>query len=228
MPTSGSRDAVATTPGESSASPMTSPVVITVCRLLPGQGSRRADPGAGHRARSCSRRRSSSSSGTTSSPDGSYRRELSALAADLDLDDCVVFTGRRSDVARLMAAADVFAMPSLEEPFGLVYLEAMAMQLPVVALDSGGTPEVVEHGRSGLLCPPRRPRRAGHEHRRAALRCGPTGSHGRTRTARGRASGSRSSGRAGTSPRSTDRCSRVAAPTIEHCEGAGHASDVGR
>jgi glycosyltransferase involved in cell wall biosynthesis len=54
-----------------------------------------------------------------------------------------------------MAACDVFTMPSLEEPFGLVYLEAMAMQRPVVSLDNGGTPEVVEHGLSGLLSPPR-------------------------------------------------------------------------
>jgi glycosyltransferase involved in cell wall biosynthesis len=53
-----------------------------------------------------------------------------------------------------MAAADVFAMPSLGEPFGLVYLEAMAMRRPVVALDHGGTPEVVEHGRTGLLAAP--------------------------------------------------------------------------
>jgi glycosyltransferase involved in cell wall biosynthesis len=42
-------------------------------------------------------------------------------------------------------------LPSVEEPFGLVFLEAMAMQRPVIALDDGGTPEVVEHGRSGLL-----------------------------------------------------------------------------
>jgi glycosyltransferase involved in cell wall biosynthesis len=52
-----------------------------------------------------------------------------------------------------MAAADVFAMPSTEEPFGLVYAEAMAMQLPVVALDVAGAVEVVEDGRTGLLSP---------------------------------------------------------------------------
>jgi glycosyltransferase involved in cell wall biosynthesis len=45
-------------------------------------------------------------------------------------------------------------MPSVGEPFGLVFLEAMAMQLPVVALDNGGTPEVVEHGQTGLLSSP--------------------------------------------------------------------------
>src|SRR5206468_5991867 len=53
-----------------------------------------------------------------------------------------------------MAACDVFALPSFEEPFGLVYAEAMAMKRPVVALGNGGTPEVVEHGKSGLLSSP--------------------------------------------------------------------------
>jgi glycosyltransferase involved in cell wall biosynthesis len=54
---------------------------------------------------------------------------------------------------RLLAAADILPMPSFQEPFGLVYAEAMAMKKPVVAFDNGGTPEVVEHDKSGLLSP---------------------------------------------------------------------------
>jgi glycosyltransferase involved in cell wall biosynthesis len=84
---------------------------------------------------------------------GAFTRELKELAHDLRIDDHVIFTGERSDIPRIMAASDVFTMPSFEEPFGLVYLEAMAMERPVVAVDNGGTPEVVEHGRSGLLSP---------------------------------------------------------------------------
>jgi glycosyltransferase involved in cell wall biosynthesis len=84
---------------------------------------------------------------------GSFTAELKALAQDLGVTDRVVFTGERSDIPRIMAASDLFTMPSREEPFGLVYLEAMAMRKPVVSLDDGGTPEVVEHGRSGLLSP---------------------------------------------------------------------------
>ena len=114
------------------------------------------------------------------------RRELAALADELGVDDSVVFTGRRSDVARLMAAADVFAMPSLEEPFGLVYLEAMAMRLPVVALDSGGTPEVVEHGRSGLLSAPGDIDALAANIVELLSDAGPAGPHGRARTARRR------------------------------------------
>jgi glycosyltransferase involved in cell wall biosynthesis len=81
----------------------------------------------------------------------SFTHELKSLARELGVTDQVVFTGERSDIPAIMAACDVFTMPSQEEPFGLVFLEAMAMRKPVVALDNGGTPEVVEHGRSGLL-----------------------------------------------------------------------------
>jgi glycosyltransferase involved in cell wall biosynthesis len=83
-----------------------------------------------------------------------FLAELKQLTQELSLADHVVFTGRRPDVPRLMAAADVFALPSFEEPFGLVYTEAMAMKRPVLALTNGGTPEVVDHGKSGLLSPP--------------------------------------------------------------------------
>ncbi len=84
----------------------------------------------------------------------SYMAELKAQANNLGLSDHVVFTGERSDVKRIMAASDVYTMPSPEEGFGMVFVEAMAMGLPVVALNSTGTPEVVEHGKSGLLAEP--------------------------------------------------------------------------
>ena len=81
------------------------------------------------------------------------RQELEELADALGVGDSVTFVGQRSDVPRFMAAADIYAMPSQWEPFGLVFAEAMAMKLPVVALDNGGTPEVVVHGVTGLLSP---------------------------------------------------------------------------
>jgi len=81
----------------------------------------------------------------------SFSAELKQLATDLGVADSVIFTGQRSDMPAMMAAGDVFALPSDEEPFGLVFLEAMAMKRPVVAIANGGTLEVVEHGKSGLL-----------------------------------------------------------------------------
>jgi glycosyltransferase involved in cell wall biosynthesis len=85
---------------------------------------------------------------------GSFTSELRELARGLGILEHVVFTGARPDIPEIMAACDVYSMPSFEEPFGLVFLEAMAMKKPVVALNNGGTPEVVEHGRSGLLSEP--------------------------------------------------------------------------
>jgi glycosyltransferase involved in cell wall biosynthesis len=82
-----------------------------------------------------------------------FAAQMQDLARELGIADAVVFTGARKDVPQIMAACDVFSMPSDEEPFGLVYLEAMMMGRPVAAIDNGGTPEVVEHGKSGLLSP---------------------------------------------------------------------------
>ena len=79
---------------------------------------------------------------------------LQAIVRNEDLAENVTFVGQRSDVVRFMGAGDVFAMPSFGEPFGIVFTEAMAMEIPVVALNNGGTPEVVDHGKAGLLSDP--------------------------------------------------------------------------
>jgi glycosyltransferase involved in cell wall biosynthesis len=86
--------------------------------------------------------------------EASYAAELHRLAAELGVTAHVRFTGFRRDVRRLMAACDVYAMASFEEPFGMVFTEAMSLGRPVVAFDNGGTREVVEHGLSGLLSRP--------------------------------------------------------------------------
>jgi glycosyltransferase involved in cell wall biosynthesis len=54
-------------------------------------------------------------------------------------------------VPSVMAALDVFAHPSWEEPFGMVFLEAGSLKKPVVCWASGGAPEVIVHGETGLL-----------------------------------------------------------------------------
>ena len=85
--------------------------------------------------------------------DGS-EAQLRAQVDALGIGDRVRFIGFHRDVPRIMLASDVYAMPSFEEPFGLVYLEAMAAGTPVIALRTGGTPEVVVDGVTGLLSDP--------------------------------------------------------------------------
>jgi glycosyltransferase involved in cell wall biosynthesis len=65
--------------------------------------------------------------------------------------------GFQSDALSLIHAGDVFVLPSLAEPFGLVLLEAMALGKPVVATRAGGPQEIVLHDETGLLVPPSSP-----------------------------------------------------------------------
>ena len=87
--------------------------------------------------------------------DGPLRGELQRQAGDLGLEGSVIFTGRRKDVPRIMAALDVVTLPSLWEGFGLVLLEAMAVARPIIASRVSAIPEVVMDGETGLLVPPR-------------------------------------------------------------------------
>jgi glycosyltransferase involved in cell wall biosynthesis len=84
---------------------------------------------------------------------GDRRPALEAQAAAAGISHAVTFLGFVSDVRVVLAAADVFAMPSLSEGLGVAALEAMAMARPVVATDAGGLPESVIHGETGLLVP---------------------------------------------------------------------------
>lgn len=68
----------------------------------------------------------------------------------------ILWAGRRSDVREILAALDVYVLPSLEESFPISILEAMAAGLPVVATRVGGVPECVAPGQTGLLVPPSR------------------------------------------------------------------------
>jgi glycosyltransferase involved in cell wall biosynthesis len=89
--------------------------------------------------------------------DGPLRPELERLAAERNVADRCVFLGYRSDVSDLLAAADVFVLPSLFEGLPVSVLEAMAAERPVVATAIGGTDEAVTHEVTGLLVPPRDP-----------------------------------------------------------------------
>jgi glycosyltransferase involved in cell wall biosynthesis len=83
--------------------------------------------------------------------DGPCRAKLQGLARELGLQEAAIFAGFVEDVAQVYAALDAFVFPSLAEPLGTSLLAAMAWGLPVLAVASGGVPEYVEHGVTGLL-----------------------------------------------------------------------------
>ncbi len=86
--------------------------------------------------------------------DGPLRDTLEAQARALGIDRRVDFLGGRDDVPALLQSSDLFAFPSLMEAFPNGVMEAMAAGLPIVATDVGGIPELLDHGRNGLLVRP--------------------------------------------------------------------------
>jgi glycosyltransferase involved in cell wall biosynthesis len=86
--------------------------------------------------------------------DGTSTRELHALHEELGLGDRVRFLGYREDVPDIVAAADVFAFPSLFEGLGGSLIEAMALGLPIVASDIPPIRETVVDGECATLVPP--------------------------------------------------------------------------
>jgi glycosyltransferase involved in cell wall biosynthesis len=89
--------------------------------------------------------------------DGPLREPLRERARELGIADDVRFTGTVSDVRPLLAAMDVFVLPSWAEGMSNALMEAMAAARPVVATAVGGNTEVVADGRTGVLVPPGNP-----------------------------------------------------------------------
>ncbi len=86
--------------------------------------------------------------------DGGLRSALEDMILRARLEESVILTGFRNDVAGIVGGTDLFVLPSLWEGFGLVLLEAMAAGCPVVASNVASVKEIVVHDETGLLVPP--------------------------------------------------------------------------
>jgi glycosyltransferase involved in cell wall biosynthesis len=87
--------------------------------------------------------------------EGELRPSLERQIKELHLEKHVLLPGFRADVLSFIRSFDVFVMSSLFEGLGTSLLDAMALSKATVASDTGGIPEVVSHGQTGLLVPPR-------------------------------------------------------------------------
>jgi N-acetyl-alpha-D-glucosaminyl L-malate synthase BshA len=86
--------------------------------------------------------------------DGPDRSGVEQRVADWGLTDAVTFAGEQQNLVPWLSVADLFLLPSAQESFGLAALEAMACEVPVVASNVGGLPEIVEDGVTGFVSPP--------------------------------------------------------------------------
>ncbi len=85
---------------------------------------------------------------------GPYAARVREMISSMGLEDHIHLAGFWKDIPSLMQALDILVIPSKAEAFGLVLLEAMANAKPIVGSNSGAVPEIVQHGRNGLLFSP--------------------------------------------------------------------------
>jgi len=86
--------------------------------------------------------------------DGPERAALAGQVEALGLKDRVYLVGARTDIPHLLAAFDLFVLPSLSESFGISVAEALLADTPVIATEVGGVPEITAGGKHAFLVPP--------------------------------------------------------------------------
>ncbi len=86
--------------------------------------------------------------------EGPEKEALEQIVQEKNLGSQVIFAGFQTDIENWLPVLDVFALPSLTEGTPMALLEAMAMEIPVLATAAGGVPKVVTDGVNGLLVPP--------------------------------------------------------------------------
>jgi len=86
--------------------------------------------------------------------EGPQKKELEKIISRLKIDHRVLLLGYQEDIPKLLKCSEIFVLPSIKEAFGLVLLEALAAQTPIIATKVGGIPEIVQHMKTALLVEP--------------------------------------------------------------------------
>lgn len=107
--------------------------------------------------------------------DGPARDELIKLAEALQISDYVKFWLNQTEVANFYASTDLFVLASVREPFGSVLVEAGYFGIPAIATNVDGIPEIITHGKTGLLIDPSEPFETGRGRIPQLVVDGPTG-----------------------------------------------------
>lgn len=131
--------------------PATTPLVVAAGRLDPYKGHLHLLQSFAHLTATVPEARLLICGAPTADP--GYAEMLKQRAVELGLGERAVFAGNRSDLPEILSAADVFCLPTENEAFGLVFIEAMICGIPVAACHSGAVPEIVVDGETGLISP---------------------------------------------------------------------------
>jgi len=87
--------------------------------------------------------------------EGPQKTFLQKLCRKLEITDNVQFLGYRTDIEHILSLLDLVVLPSISEGLPMVLLEALSAAKPVIATRVGGIPEIIKHGKTGILIPPR-------------------------------------------------------------------------
>jgi len=83
--------------------------------------------------------------------EGPEKENAEFLCEQLGISEKVIFLGNSNEIDRILCFSDLFLLPSKSESFGLAALEAMINKVPVISSNTGGIPELNEHGITGFL-----------------------------------------------------------------------------
>jgi glycosyltransferase involved in cell wall biosynthesis len=129
-------------------------VIGLIGRITPGKGHREFIEAIELLNKSISGNTVYIVTGSSAKDEEHFEEELEQLAKEKNIDN-IIFTGYRNDTAAILAGLDILSFPSHEESFGITLLEAMAMNVPVIASNNAGITDVIPSNEYGMLIPPK-------------------------------------------------------------------------